>query len=254
MATSKTGVRFGEEKGVQRNKADEPKQNRPNRSPGQSNANRVLPSLKEDLVKSQSEDIKRVGKGLSPTGKGAARLSQQEAAGRAITRTASRAAGAVGALAQGYEIGRAIDEETGIGKKLVDKSGMGKAVEDVVKTERAGGVKLSAESKQRIKDEADSEMKRESSRGVKAEEAASEMKRESSRGKSSPEAKKEAPQKRQQAKEPEPSVREGRNENIDEDTRKKAMASVNLAKGGAIMNKGIGASMKPHNVFGSKKK
>lgn len=49
-------------------------------------------------------------------------------------------------------------------------------------------------------------------------------------------------------------VREGRNENIDEDTRKRAMASVaNLAKGGMIVNKGIGASMKPHNMFGKKK-
>lgn len=50
-------------------------------------------------------------------------------------------------------------------------------------------------------------------------------------------------------------VREGRNENIDDDTRKRAMASVaNLAKGGMVVNKGIGASMKPHNVFGSKGK
>lgn len=50
-------------------------------------------------------------------------------------------------------------------------------------------------------------------------------------------------------------VREGRNENIDEDTRKRAMASVaNLAKGGMVVNKGIGASMKPHNIFGSKGK
>jgi hypothetical protein len=49
-------------------------------------------------------------------------------------------------------------------------------------------------------------------------------------------------------------VREGRNENIDDDTRKRAMASVaNLAKGGMVANKGVGASMKPHNVFGKKK-
>jgi hypothetical protein len=54
---------------------------------------------------------------------------------------------------------------------------------------------------------------------------------------------------------PKTGVREGRNENIDDDTRKRAMASVaNLAKGGMVANKGIGASMKPHNVFGSKGK
>jgi hypothetical protein len=66
-------------------------------------------------------------------------------------------------------------------------------------------------------------------------------------------------------------VREGRNENIDDETRSRARAFVEaktgpralaseddatkrLAKGGMIANKGIGASMKPHNVFGSKGK
>jgi hypothetical protein len=49
-------------------------------------------------------------------------------------------------------------------------------------------------------------------------------------------------------------VREGRNQNIDDDTRKRAMDSVaSLNKGGFITNKGIGASMKPHDVFGSKR-
>lgn len=67
-------------------------------------------------------------------------------------------------------------------------------------------------------------------------------------------------------------VREGRNENIDEETRKRAMESVEYrsdpyskmtqaekdarvgyAKGGMIRNQGIGASMKPHNLFGKKK-
>jgi hypothetical protein len=50
-------------------------------------------------------------------------------------------------------------------------------------------------------------------------------------------------------------VREGRNENIDEDTRKRAMASVaEMNRGGMVVNKGMGASMKPHNVFGTKGK
>ncbi len=67
-------------------------------------------------------------------------------------------------------------------------------------------------------------------------------------------------------------VREGRNESIDEETRKRAMESVEYrsdpyskmtqaekdarvgyAKGGMVRNKGIGASMKPHNLFGKKK-
>ena len=65
-------------------------------------------------------------------------------------------------------------------------------------------------------------------------------------------------------------VREGRNENIGDDTRERARAFVEaktgpralaseddatkrLAKGGMVRNQGIGASMKPHNVFGKKK-
>lgn len=64
-----------------------------------------------------------------------------------------------------------------------------------------------------------------------------------------------AGEKKAAPKAEETGVREGRNENIDDDTRKRAMASVaNLAKGGMVVNKGIGASMKPHNVFGSKGK
>lgn len=48
-------------------------------------------------------------------------------------------------------------------------------------------------------------------------------------------------------------VREGRNESIDEETRKRAMESAGYAKGGMVRNQGIGASMKPHNLFGKKK-
>jgi hypothetical protein len=57
---------------------------------------------------------------------------QQEAGGRATTRTAGRAGLAGLALETGYGLGRAIDEKTGIGKKIVEKSGLGDVVDKVV--------------------------------------------------------------------------------------------------------------------------
>ena len=83
MATRKPTGRFGDEKGVQRNKDNSPDPyDKPNRSPGQSNANRARPSLLEDVGESQSRDTKRIGKAMFPTGKGAARTAQQEAGAR----------------------------------------------------------------------------------------------------------------------------------------------------------------------------
>lgn len=158
MAT-KTGRRFGDEKGVQRNK--ESTGDKPNRSPGESNANRTFPSVFEDIDKSQPKDIERIKKGLNPTNKEGRELStsgkdkllrstQQEAAGRAITRTGTRAAYAQGAYELGYAAGRKLDEETGVGKAAVDKSNVGKAaVEALSKSDR---VKLTKEAKERLAD------------------------------------------------------------------------------------------------------
>ncbi len=106
MAT-RQGRRYGAEKGIQRNKEEEPGQRRPNRSPGQSNANRVIPSPSENVGSSQMRDVQRIGTGMNPTGQSAlTRSAQQQAAGRAILRTASRAgmgANILGAAAAGYE-------------------------------------------------------------------------------------------------------------------------------------------------------
>lgn len=110
MAT-RQGPRFGEEKGVQRNKDNAAGDKRPNRSPGQSNANRVLPSLREDVKASQKADIERMKKGLSPDAKSAlTRTAQQTAGGRAVLRTAGRAGSLVGAALLGYEGAKAIGE------------------------------------------------------------------------------------------------------------------------------------------------
>lgn len=224
MAT-RQGPRFGDEKGVQRNKEEQAGQSRANRSPTQSNAARALPSLKEDVSASQSRDTSRIGRGLSPTGQSAlTRAAQQEAAGRAITRTTARAGLAGAALTAGYELGKALDEKTGIGKKVVNAV-LGEA------KEKGPRVELSAYSKQRL-----SELKEDNKKET---------------------AKEKAPVKKAAVKDVEvkgEGVREGRNENIDEDTRKRAMESVaNLAKGGVVkkyasggmVKANCGASMKP---------
>lgn len=128
------------------------KEGYPYRSPGQTNARDLTPNLEEDVVASQRADTERIRRGLDTTAtKNAAnRLRQQEAAGRAITRTGGRAGLAGAALQGGYEAGRALDEATGVGKKIVDKAGP--LIDRASTGER---VKLSKESKQRIKDEED---------------------------------------------------------------------------------------------------
>lgn len=145
MAT-KQGPRFGDDKPVQRNKENTPGA-KPNRSPGQSNAARAMPSLKEDVAKSVKADASRVGKGLSSSGKSAlTRSAQQQAGGRALSRMAGRAGYAGLAANLGWEAGKAIDEKTGIGKKIVDKT-VGPMIDKAV---GKGGVKLSQDSKDRL--------------------------------------------------------------------------------------------------------
>ena len=109
---------FGEDKPVQRN-VESP--GFKNRSPGQSNAAKALPSVLEEAGPSTKRDIERVGRGLNPTAKTQMGLqSQQQAAGRAVSRLTTRA-GLLGAsLGAGLAIGDYIEEKTGLGKKFVD--------------------------------------------------------------------------------------------------------------------------------------
>jgi hypothetical protein len=160
MATRKPTGRFGDEKGVQRNKDNSPDPyDKPNRSPGESNANRARPSLNEDVGRSQVRDAERIGRAMFPTGRGAARTAQQEAGARATTRTGSRAGAAALAFEAGYAAGREVDEKglpftdgvgKGIGKKIVDKTGLGKLAEKAVN--KRDKVELSKSSKERLED------------------------------------------------------------------------------------------------------
>lgn len=118
------------------------------RSAGQTNARDLTPSLEEDVIASQTADTGRIRRGLSADAERAYnRRLQQEAGGRALLRTAGRAAGAAGALQGGYDLGREIDERTGIGRKIVDAT-VGEAIDrEVGKRE---GVKLTKEAQERV--------------------------------------------------------------------------------------------------------
>lgn len=138
MATRvNTGRRHGEEKPVQRNKETKDFE-KPNRSPGQSNANRTLPSVKEDVGVSTRRDIERVQTGRNPTGRSAlTQASQREAGMRAASRLAGRAGYLGAAFSAGMGVGDLINER-------IDKMAEGK-------------VKLSEYAKQRLKEEEDFE-------------------------------------------------------------------------------------------------
>jgi hypothetical protein len=118
-------------------------------NPEQTSGKSYVPHPKERVIDSQSADLERIKKGMDTSETRPQNRSQvQNAAGRAITRTAGRAGLAGAALEGGYEIGRAIDEKTGLGKKIVEKSGLGDLAERAVNSRDK--VELSKESKERI--------------------------------------------------------------------------------------------------------
>jgi len=122
------------------------------RSPDQTNAKDITPNLREDVIASQNADNERMKRGFDTSETRPQNRSQvQNAAGRAITRTAGRAGLANLAGEAGYALGRKLDEETGVGKNLVEKSGLGKMAEKAANSRDK--VELSKNSKDRIDDE-----------------------------------------------------------------------------------------------------
>jgi hypothetical protein len=163
------------------------------RSPKQTNAKSALPHPKEDVVSSQRADIDRIRKGLSSLGKTErGRAMQQEAGGRAITRTAGRAAAAGAAGIGGAELG----------KRLRD---------------RADEEKMRSDAK--MEDSMGSDM-------------GSDMEAPTPRSRPRP----------RPMSEPTSNIREGRNENIDDETRARAMESVGMKKGGMTKKYAKGGS------------
>jgi len=114
------------------------------RSPRQTNAEDLTPNLRENVGASQKADVERIKRSLDTSDTRPQNLKKvQEMGGRGISRTLGRAGSAGTALGAGYDLGRAIDEKTGIGKKMVDKvMGPAKVAGD--------RVELSEDSKKRI--------------------------------------------------------------------------------------------------------
>jgi hypothetical protein len=140
------------------------------RSPGQTNARDILPNLREDVMASQSADVDRIRRGLDTSETRPQNRAQvQNAAGRAITRTAGRAGLAGLAGEAGYALGRKIDEETGVGKKIVDKSGLGDVAEKAGKPRDK--VELSKSAKERLQDEEIDQIRRDTDASEKARRA-----------------------------------------------------------------------------------
>jgi hypothetical protein len=163
------------------------------RSPEQTNARSMTPHPLEDVVGSQRADIGRIRQGLIAPGRTErGRAMQEEAGGRAITRTAGRAAAMGAAGLGGAELGK------------------------------------------RIRDRADAEKMR--------PDTDMEPSMDSDSVSSGPPAPMPMPMplprpRRQSAPTPTGSVREGQNENIDDETRARAMASVNGMKKGGMTKK-----------------
>jgi hypothetical protein len=198
-AASETGKRFGADATSVKNKASG---SLPNRSPLQDNANKMRVSLTSDVVASQRADTDRIKKGLSaasdyPKNKLVA-STRQEAGGRAVVRTAQRGAAAGAAGAAGYAAGSGAKAR----QDEVDKKNA-----DTIAMTRKEAPKVSVVTK---KDESPSKKKEDAKK---------------------PESKSAA----KRSVVPERGVREGKNENIDDDVRKRALDSiVNLNKGGMV--------------------
>jgi len=101
------------------------------RAPNQTNARDLTPNLQEDVVASNEADLDRIKKALKQETKREGeqgyrdRLKTQEAAGRAVSRTAGRLGATQAAFMLGNKIGEEIDRRNPeVGKtidKLIDK-------------------------------------------------------------------------------------------------------------------------------------
>ena len=112
-----------------------------------------IPGGKGDVVERFKEDLAKGKKGRDVDSSkltGGAKEAVREAGRRAERRNVGRGGAAQAALSAGYELGRAIDEETGLGKKIVEKSGLGRAAEKAA--DRRDKVELSKSSKERLDD------------------------------------------------------------------------------------------------------
>ena len=81
---------------------------------------RKAPSLRENVGRNVARDTSTLDRVATSGARGAAREDLNEAGTRAATRMIGRAGYAGAALEAGWEAGRALDKATGVGKKMVD--------------------------------------------------------------------------------------------------------------------------------------
>ena len=128
-----------------------------------------IPGGKDDVFQRIKEDAAKGKKGRDVDSSkltGGAKEAVREAGRRADTRNIGRGGAGQAALSAGYTLGRAIDEETGVGKKLVEGSGLGRAAEKAAN--RRDKVELSKSAKERLADMEVDETMREVDRDIKA--------------------------------------------------------------------------------------
>lgn len=191
--------------------------------------NRMVAALDDDVVEETKRDVSalrramRVAEGDEPTTRGAARASVSEAGGRALMRTGSRA-GAVGAAgAAGVAAGTAANERANeTRRRLAD--------------EEDNMPKRVAVASRTMDDEEETPRREAPKKEMSFKEAFAAARKDDKatftwQGKRyTTEMAKEGPK---------PSVREGKNENIDDETRKRA----EMAKGGAVKKLAKGGSV-----------
>lgn len=225
-----TGKRFSDREETQKGSKDSKAVSKE----GLTNKNDKLPSGKADFMKDAKSDIERMLKQDKPA-TGAAKASQDAARERAMSRTGGRA-GAIGtALSAGYGVGRVIGEAGGdeVVRKGIEKSGLGDKIDKAAAGDR---VELSKESKARI---AAGDLEKGTDERVNKKDFPT-YKKDT---KSAEVFRKEFKDAKESGKES--FMFEGREYNTED--------KVKMAKGGMVRNQGIGASMKPHNMFGKKK-
>lgn len=192
------------------------------------------PRLDDDVVRSTREDLQKATRAATGAKgvKGAARGSVMDAGKRAGSRLAGRAGLAGAALNAGWSAGRAIDEATGVGKKVVEATGLGKLIDNVV-NDPDERVKLAPRKE-----------------AAPAKAAAPAPAKKTAEPVPKPPVKPSAPARKTRAEAtPISSVREGHNENIDDDTRKRAMASVGMKAGGSVRGNGCAQRGKTRGRF-----
>jgi hypothetical protein len=193
---------------------------------GLTNKNDSLPALRANVIRDQISDIRiMTGSGKNPTTSALTAASRNAAEQRAMNRTGGRVGYVAGAAGIGYGAGSIYNAVTGEDEKPTSKQPAPKE-----------NKKEKSSSDERVNKEDYPVYKKDTESAKTFQQAFKEAKKEDKNSFSF----------------------EGRKYNTKEDNKESKKMNrggmvASYAKGGYV-NQGIGASMKPHNVFGSKGK